>query len=466
VKRTSWSSGLSVSADGVGVVAHAGSVATRLLADRTGLTAELSAAMARRGFVPVHDRGRVLTDVAVMLADGGEAIADIDVLRHQRGVLGPVASAPTVWRTLDAVTPARVKRIAAARARVRRHVWSQLPAGVPASRVAGTDLGQVVVLDVDATIVIAHSEKERAAPTYKRTFGFHPLGVWCDNTEEFLAGTLRAGNAGSNTAADHIQVLTEAIAQVPGGHRKHLLVRSDGAGASHQLLDWLTRAGQVRGRQLEYSVGFPVTDALREAIGLVPQHIWTPALDADGQVRAGGDVAELTGLIDGSVLARWPAGMRVIVRRERPHPGAQLSLFEEADGWRYQAFITNTTTGQLAFLEARHRAHARVEDRIRHAKDSGLGRLPSREFGINQTWLALVMIAADLTAWTRLLALTGEAKTLASCEPKALRYRFLHVPAQLTHGGRRRRLRIPKTWPWAAAIVAVFANIAAIPRPA
>lgn len=244
------------------------------------------------------------------------------------------------------------------------------------------------------------------------------------------------------------------------------MVRSDGAGASHRLLDWLTEQGQTRGRSVEYSVGFPVTDALRGAIGLVPKSIWTPALDADGQVRSGGDVAELTGLLDKPLLARWPAGMRVIVRRERPHPGAQLSLFEETDGWRYQAFVTNTRVGQLAFLEARHRAHARVEDRIRHAKDSGLGRFPSRDFAINQAWLLLTGIAADLTAWTRLLALTGDAKHLAACEPKGLRYRFLHVPAQLTHSGRRRRLRIPKSWPWAAAIVAVFATIAAIPRPA
>lgn len=464
MKRTSWSSGLSVTADGVGVLAHAGSVGLRLLADRVGLTGQLSKSMARASFVPVHDRGQVLVDVAVMLADGGEAIADIDVLRHQGGVLGPVASAPTVWRTLDEVTPGRVKKIAAARARVRRHVWAQIPGGLPASKVAGRDLGQVVVLDVDATVVVAHSEKEQASPTYKWTFGFHPIGVWCDNTGEFLASMLRTGRAGSNTETDHIEVLTQAIAQVPAAHRKHLLVRSDGAGASHDLLDWLTTAGQLRGRTVEYSVGFAITEQLRRAIALVPEQVWVPALDADGDVRAGGDVAELTDLLPAGLLARWPAGMRIIVRRERPHPGAQLSLFEEADGWRYQAFVTNTTAGQLAFLEARHRAHARVEDRIRHAKDSGLGRFPSRHFAINSAWLLLVGIAADLVAWTRLLALTGGAKPLASCEPKALRYRFLHVPARLTHGGRRRRLRIPSTWPWAAAIVAVFANIAAIPR--
>lgn len=455
-----------MSGDGVGVVAHAGSVALRLLADRTGLTGALSRAMARRSFVPVHDRGQVMTDVAVMLADGGEAIADIDVLRHQDQVLGAVASPPTVWRTLDEVTPARRTKIATARAQVRRHVWAQLSGGLPPSTAAGRGLGQVVVLDVDATVVVAHSEKEQASPTFKGTFGFHPIGVWCDNTGEFLAGMLRTGRAGSNTAADHIQVLTEAIAQVPTAQRRRLLVRSDGAGASHALLDWLTEQGQVRGRTLEYSIGFAITEPLREAIRLVPKKVWSPALDADGELRDGGDVAEITGLLPASALAPWPAGMRVIVRRERPHPGAQLSLFEHRDGWRYQAFVTNTTAGQLAFLEARHRAHARVEDRIRHAKDCGLGRFPSREFAINQAWLALTMLAADLVAWTRLLALVGDAAVLAACEPKALRYRLLHVPARLTRGGRQRRLRIPTHWPWTAAIVAVFANIAAIPQPA
>jgi len=435
VKRSSWSTGLSVTGGGVGVVAHAGSVGLRLVGDRTGLTNELSRALARSSFVPVHDRGRVLVDVAVMIADGGEAIADIDVLRHQAPVLGAVASPATVWRALDEITEAQVKKIVIARARTRRHVWALLAAsegGFPASRVAGTDLGATVVLDVDATIVISHSEKEQASPTFKRTFGFHPLGVWCDNTAEFLTAKLRTGKAGSNTAADHVEVLAAAITQIPAARRKNLLVRCDGAGASHALLDWLTEQGEVRGRRLDYTVGYAVTQTIRDAITLVPKHVWTPASNADGGVRDGGDVAELTDLLD---LATWPSGMRVIVRRERPHPGAQLSLFEEADGFR-------------------------------HAKDSGLGRFPSREFTINQAWLIATMIAADLTSWTRLLAFTGDAAPLATCEPKTLRYRLLHVPARLVHTGRRRRLRIPQTWPWAVAIVAVFANIAAIPPPA
>ena len=460
MKRTAWSAGLSVSGDGTGVVAHAGSAGLRLLADRTGLTGELSIALARRSFVPRHDRGQVLTDVAVMLADGGEAIADIDVLRHQSPLLGSVASAPTVWRTLAGLSTARLGRIDAARARVRRRVWSLLPHGVPPSRVADADLGDVVVLDVDATIVVTHSEKESAAPTFKGSFGFHPIAVWCDNTTELLAARLRPGNAGANTTVDHLDVLAAAIAQIPAAHRKNLLIRADGAGASHRLLDWLTEQNQIRGRRVDYSIGFALTEALRQAIMLVPATVWTPALDADGGVRSGSDVAELTGLLD---LSRWPAGMRVVVRRERPHPGAQLCVFEEHNGYRYQAFVTNTATGQLPFLEARHRAHARVEDRIRHAKDSGLGRLPSREFAINTAWLSAVAIAADLVAWLRLLALTGP---LVTAEPKALRYRLLHVPARLTRSARRRNLRLPANWPWVDDLLTAFARIAAIPLPA
>jgi hypothetical protein len=440
-------------------------VAVRLLADRVGLTGDLSSALVRRRFTPRHDRGRVLVDVATMLAGGGEAIADIDTLRHQDQLLGPVASPPTVWRTLDELTPARLRRIERARAKTRTRVWSLLPGGrPPASQVAGTALAEdVVVLDVDATIVVAHSEKEHARPTFKGTFGFHPIGVWCDNTSELLAIRLRPGNANANTTADHLDVLSAAIAQVPTQHRRRLLVRADGAGASHGLLDWLTRLDAKRGRSVEYSVGFPVTGPIRRAIRLIPDPVWQPAIDADGDLRVAADVAELTGLVDGTFLSRWPPGMRLIVRRERPHPGAQLSLFEETDGWRYQVFATNTTAGQLGFLEARHRAHARVEDRIRHAKDTGLSRLPSREYDINTAWLAAVAIAADLTAWLRLLALP---EPLRSCEPKALRYRLLHVPARLVRGARRRRLRFPATWPWADQIVAVFARIGAIPQPA
>jgi hypothetical protein len=459
VQSTAWSRDLRVTADGTGVVSHVGAVLLRMLADRAGLTQAISGALARRGWWPGHDRGRVLVDLAVMIADGGEAICDIDVLRHQGEMFGPVASAATCWRALDEMGDMQLRRIAKARAQVRARVWALLGQVRPA-RAAGRDVGDgVVVFDVDSTIVLAHSDKDGAAPTYKHTYGFHPILVTCDNTGELLAVKLRPGNAGANTAADHLQVLGEAFAQIPAAHRRHLLVRGDSAAASHAVLDWLVEQGKRRGRQVEYSIGWAIGEPERTAIAGIPTSGWSPAINADGGVRDGAQVAELTGLL---TLTGWPQGMRVIVRRERPHPGAQLTLFEERDGWRYTAFVTNTAVGALQWLEARHRAHARVEDRIRCAKDTGLGRLPSREFAINQAWCTTAAIAADLIAWLQLIGLDSE---LAAAEPKRLRYRVLHTAARLVRGQRRRRLRIPATWPWANQITAAFDRIVAIPAP-
>ena len=459
MQSTAWSKDLRVTADGTGVVSHVGAALLRMLADRTGLTGALSGALARRGWWPQHDRGRVLVDLAVMIADGGEAICDIDVLRHQSEVFGPVASPATCWRALDEIGQPQLRRIAQARAKVRARVWT-LMGQVPAARAAGRDIGAgVVVLDVDSTILLAHSDKEGAAATYKHTYGFHPILVTCDNTSELLAIKLRPGNAGANTAADHLDVLGEAIGQIPAVHRRHLLVRGDSAASTHAVLDWLHAQGRRRGRVVEYSLGWSISEAERAAITALPESAWSPAINADGGVRDGAHVAELTGLLG---LAGWPAGMRAIVRRERPHPGAQLSLFEEADGWRYTTFVTNTAVGALQWLEARHRAHARVEDRIRCAKDTGLRRLPSREFAINAAWCVAAAIAVDLIAWLQILALHGD---LAAAEPKRLRYRVLHTAARLTRGQRQRRLRIHSRWPWADQITAAFTRIAAIPAP-
>ncbi|MGW5673328.1 IS1380 family transposase [Micromonospora sp. NPDC003776] len=456
---TQWSKGLSVEVGGHGVVSHVGAALLRLLADRSGLTQALSVAQSRRGFVPGRDRGRVLVDLAVMIADGGEAIADIEVLRHQSEVFGQVASPATCWRALDEISDVGLRRIARIRAKVRARVWG-LIGSVPSARAAGRDLGEgVVVLDVDSTIVLAHSDKDGAAATYKHTYGFHPILVTCDNTGELLTIKLRPGNAGANTAADHLTVLTEAFAQVPVAHRRHLLIRGDSAAATHAVLDWLTAQDAKRNRRVEYSIGWSIGEAERAAISALPTAAWSPALAADGGIRDGAQVAELTGLL---ALTGWPPGMRVIVRRERPHPGAQLSLFEERDGWRYTAFVTNTPAGALQWLEARHRAHARVEDRIRCAKDTGLRRLPSREFAINAAWCQIAAMAGDLIAWLQLLTLDGD---LAKAEPKRLRYRLLHTAARLTRGQRRRQLRIPSTWPWADQITAAFRRIAAIPAP-
>jgi hypothetical protein len=216
----------------------------------------------------------------------------------------------------------------------------------------------------------------------------------------------------------------------------------------------------------EFSVGWAITGREHAAIALLRERDWTAAVDTDGELRLleQAAVAEITGLLPPSTLASYPTETRVIVRRERPHPGAQLDLIEHTDGYRYTALATDTRAGQHAFLDARHRAHARVEDRIRTGRDTGLGRLPSRSFTINAAWLTATMIAGDLLAFAQTLLL--HHTSLARAEPKALRYRLLHVAARLTRGQRRLWLRLDRHWPWATELAAAFARLAALPTPA
>jgi hypothetical protein len=284
-----------------------------------------------------------------------------------------------------------------------------------------------------------------------------------DNTKEALAGLLRPGNAGANTAADHVEVTDLALAQIPDSHRygTPILVRADGAGGTKAWLAHLRSLRDDGGLDVSFSVGFTMTEQVQQAILDLPEAAWTPAVDADGGLREGAEVAELTGMLPDPAAAGWPQRMRVMVRRERPHPGAQLS-FTDIVGWRFQAFATDTPAGQLAALEARHRAHASVEDRIRCGKHTGLGRFPSRMFAINAGWLELALTAADLIAWTQTTLLDGE---LARCEPKTLRYRLLHVAARITRGQRRLFVRITEHWPWRHELAAAFARLAALPQP-
>ena len=380
VKRTSLRPKVAVTADGRGVVNHAGARLLADLADATGLSTLLSDALAPlrqrdRG----HDPGRVAVDLAVMLADGGEAIADLTVLRNQSDLFGAVASDATAWRVLDGIDTAALARIRAARAQAREVAWAQ---AAETGRLVWSTVGGFTipgfVLDIDATLVVCHSEKECAASTWKRTFGFHPLLCFVDATGEALAGLLRPGNAGSNTAADHIEVLDLALAQIPDQYRygTDILIRCDSAGASHAFLRHIRGLHEsgIRGR---FSVGVAITEAIRAAITACVD--WQPAIDADRNLRDGAEIAELTHLLD---LSAYPDGTRMIVRRERPHPGAQLSLFDTVEGLRHQAFITDSPrpTCSVQLLELRHRGHARVEDRIRTGKDSGFGRFPSLIF--------------------------------------------------------------------------------------
>jgi hypothetical protein len=429
-----------------------------------------------------HDPGQVLVDVAVMLADGGEAIADIAALADQPDLHGPVASPATAWRTLAAVDERRLRELGRARAVARERAWlarAEITGRMlPPAHAAGRDL-DYVVLDIDATLIEVHSEKEQASAHFKGGFGMHPILCFLDNTNEALAGILRTGRAGSNTAADHVTVLDQALGQLPEAARAgRILVRTDGAGFSHQFLDHLVE------QQLEYSTGYAVTEDVRDAIALLPVWAWKPAIDTDGGLREGAEVAELTEVLrearrlaaarrrrdrakraqaagkpvrpEAAKAPEWPVGMRVLVRRERPHPGAQLDAFEERDGFRYQAIATNTDVGQLAFLEARHRAHARVEDRIRCAKDTGLRNLPFHNFLANQVWLELVLAAQDLITFFQRLCLSGEAQRW---EPKRLRYRLHHVGARLVRSGRRWILRLPRSWPWTQQLHDTFVRM-------
>ena len=438
VKASSSIERLQVVADAEGLTSRAGTALVAAVADRVGLTAGFSDALAGvRERRSRHDPGRVVRDLALTLADGGDCLADLRALRDQEALFGAVASDATAWRALAALGEPRLEAIRAARAHARRWVWEQ--AGAPGR----------VILDLDATLVSAHSEKEGAAGTYKGGFGFHPLLCYEAGSEEALAGLLRPGNAGSNTAQDHIEVLERSLAQLPEeAIGPGLLVRCDRAGATHAFLD------HVDARGLGFSVGLDLTEPVREAILALPERAWQPALAQDGADREGAWVAELS--LD---LAAWPEGTRAICRRERPHPGAQLSFTDEG-GYRFQVFLTNQQGRRLARLEQLHRARAAAEDRIRCGKDTGLANLPFRAFQPNAAWLELVLIGQDLLAWTQRLLLEGE---LARCEPKRLRYRLLHVAGRLTSHARRLILHLPRDWPWREALLQAFQRLRALP---
>jgi hypothetical protein len=431
--------------DGDGLVSHAGAALLAEAADRLGLTDALSRALApmreRRGR---HDPGRVVRDLAVMLADGGDCLADLRAVRDQAPLFGPVASDATAFRVIDRIAsdPALLDALRTARARARERAWD---AGVAPKR---------IVIDIDATLISAHSEKDGATGTFKRGFGFHPLLAYLDESREALAGVLRPGNAGANTATDHIDVVELALEQLPrrAVEQAEIVVRTDSAAATHQFTD------ELRATRIRFLMGYDLTERVREAILDLPQAAWRPAIRQDGEPREGASVAEITGALE---LAGWPDGTRVIVRRERPHPGAQLS-FTDHDGHRFLATMTDLP-GDPVKLERLHRARANAEDRIRNGKQTGLEKLPFRDFDHNQAWLELSMIAQDLITWTQALTLDDE---LAVCEPKTLRYRLLHTAARLAFHARRATLRLHRNWPWATVLASAFARLAALPPPA
>lgn len=423
-----------VTGGGEGLVSHAGLVWLGEVADRSGLTGGLSEVLAeapRRR----HDPGVCLAQLVVALADGAECLSDLDALRGQPDLFGPVASRSVAQRAFKALGPAELRRLAGARARARAAAWD---AG------AGPD-GEGATIDLDATIVRTKADKEDAAPTHKRTYGHHPLVAMLAETGEVLAGMFRPGNAGANCAADHVVVLGAAIDQLPEGWQaghllgddptlatKSLVVRTDSAGASH----WF--AEECRARNIGFTLGYWIDGRVRDALLLVPEEDWAPARDAGGQPRDGAQVTEITDLVN---LDAWPEGTRLIVRRERPHPGAQLSLFDTIEGLRHTAFITDTPGSDLAALDLRHRRRGRAEQIIRDTKACGLDRLPFDGAADNDRWMQLTFCANDLLCWARRISLTGP---LRRATPKTIRYRLLHVAAHTSP----RRIRLDASWPW------------------
>lgn len=428
---------LRVVAGSESLISSAGGALLLQTAAVTGLDRSLRDALRPwRGRRARHDPGKMVLDLAVAVALGGDCLADLAVVRAQPDLFGQVASDPTVSRLVAALAadgPAALAAVRQARAVAREQAWRLSPP-------VGAD-GPVIV-DLDATIVLAHSEKEGATPTWKRTFGFHPLLAFLDHgpggTGEQLAGLLRIGKATANDAADHIKVLTDALAQLPADQRGRVLVRGDSGAGVHAFLHHLHSLG------LHYSVGLYAHQPIVDALAILPKQAWRAAIDGDGEPREGAQVAELTRHLRPSKNP-WPAGMRVIARRERPHPGAQLRL-TDADGWRITLFATNVAGGRLAEHELVHRQRARCEDRIRCAKDTGLRNLPLHGFAANQLWLEIVALAGDLLAWTQHLALPGTpARTW---EPKRLRLRLLNIAGRVVTSGRQQTLRLPRGWPW------------------
>jgi Transposase DDE domain group 1 len=440
VKPTRRLETVDVTADGEGLVSRAGVALLAELADRVGLTAALSGALAgTRERRSRHDPGRVVRDLALMLCDGGDCVQDLAALRGQQMLFGAVASETTAHRVLKSIDAELLDGLRRARAEARAAAWR---AGARPER---------LVLDIDATLVAAHSEKEDAAGNWKGGFGFHPLLCFLDGTDEGLAGLLRPGNAGSNTAADHEHVLIEALEQLPAeALDEDILVRADIGGATHEF------SRTCRDANIRFSVGYELTETVRQALLKLPEAAWEAAIDAEGERREGAWVTELTDHVE---LRGWPEGSRLIARRERPHPGAQLS-FSDADGQRFTCFLTDQQDHDSPALELRHRRRARVEDRIRCAKDTGLENLPFHAFAHNEVWLELVLIAQDLFAWAQALILDDE---LALAEPKRLRHRLLHTAGRLVRSGRRTRLRLPRDWPWAEALAAAFRRLRALP---
>ncbi len=440
-----------VESGGQGVVAHVGLHALGSLADSLGLGSALSSCIEPAGErAPRHDRGKVLAQMALVLAGGGESCADVEHLRAQRDLFGNVPSDSTVYRTFHEFDADQRAALARALADVREKIWTKVD----------TASGPVI-LDFDATLVMGLAEsKEKAASTYKGGFGFHPLFCFSDLTGETLGHTLRPGNATAHNAADHVEVLDAALAQLPGslsaGHgvgdelppARQVIARADNAGCTYEFL------AACRARRVNFFVTARANAQLQSAIYTVAarEDLWQPSRTQGGELRPGAAVCEVTDYH--RKLRKMPSGTRCIVRREPLHPGAQRSLFP-SDEFRYWGFYTDCE-GDPAELDLTMRAHAHVEDHIQRLKESGLTRFPFTSFEANASWLMTVAMAGDLVRWFQLLCLDGHWR---DARPKALRWEIFHAPGRIVHSARRVVVRLLEGWPTARQLLSAYQRI-------
>ena len=479
---------LRVKVGGDGQVGHVGLWLLGRFADRLRVGEVLSEAFGSSGVV--HDRGRLLVHLMLVLAGGGEACTDIETLRSQRGLFGDVASDSTLYRTLTQADEGLVETLADAMATVRERVW------------AGYPEGETVVLDIDSSVHELHSEnKTGAAPTYNRKYGFHPLYCFADWTGEPLAARLRPGDATPNQVSDLVEVLDAAIRALPERMRVGHSPGDDPATVIHRIRVRADSAAgpafaaECRERNIGFSFVARSSDGITEALTHIPVDDlrWQSALPQpsppqDNDPNSGGadkrpdnsdsgpDVgcpeatqtehgepqrvrAHVIELTDHVKAYRWPDDLRLVVRREPLHPGAQRSLFD-SDNWRYWGHWTDQP--QPAPESDRDmRAHARVETHIARVKDQGGNRFPFTKYAPNRLWLHIVALADTLIRWFQKLSLPKH-HPLTRAKPQTLRWNLWHIPGVITRHSRQTTLRIPLTWPTATLIATTHQHILTI----
>ena len=430
-----------VVADDESVISHAGALLVQGMCDKVGLTSGIGELFPRSA--GKLDRGCVIRDLAVAIADGADSVVAVEMLRAQRAAFGPVASDTTAWRTLGEFSEQRRAGFRGMLAAARARVWNDPRVWIP----------RLLAIDVDATLVTCHTDKELASGNYKRGFGFHPIVCSLDATGEPLAVLLRPGNAGANCASDLLDALHQGLAQLPARAfdttLHDIVVRMDSAGHSHEVVDHLQSHG------LGFVIGADLTTEVWQKIGKLDESAWIPAIDQDGFERDYAHVAEL------AAPEKWGEGVRLIARRERAHIGAPMKLLD-LDGNRYQILITNLKSHDLAFICALYNGRGRAEQVIDEIKRCGLGKLPGKRYDDNQAWICVSLLAANLARWTQMLILDRPWQT---ARIDTIRNYLLHTGARLTRHARRITLHLNKHWPAAQAIARAFDRLRKMHTP-